>query len=149
MGYIEELRKRVGNDPVIFVRPSVVILNKEKEILMVKYQDGTWGIPGGLMELGESVEECAVREIKEEIGIEIKNLRLFGVFSGKELFTKLRNGDEYYNVVIGYVCNDFIGDILPDGIEVIEARFYKISELPDRTSPFIMNRINELEKFIK
>ncbi|MBU5439146.1 NUDIX domain-containing protein [Tissierella sp. MSJ-40] len=43
------------------------------------------------MELGESVEECIRREVKEEINIEIKSLQLFGVFSGKELFAKLRN----------------------------------------------------------
>ncbi|WP_454190934.1 NUDIX domain-containing protein [Paenibacillus sp. Marseille-Q7038] len=103
MGYVESLREIVGNTPLILVRPSILILNKTGEILLVRYQDNTWGVPGGLMELGESVEECAKREVEEEIGLQIKNLTLFGVFSGKELYTKLRNGHEYYNIIIGYI----------------------------------------------
>jgi ADP-ribose pyrophosphatase YjhB (NUDIX family) len=148
VGYIEDLRKLVGKNPVILVRPSVVIINRHKEILLVQYKDKSWGIPGGLMELGESVEECARREIKEEIGLEIKNLKLLEVFSGKELFTKLKNGDQYYNVIIGYICTDFEGELIPDGIEVFEAGFYKMTELPEGTNPMIMNKMKDFETYI-
>lgn len=143
MGYVESIRELVGNTPLILVRPSILIINQLGEILLVCHNDHTWGVPGGLMELGESVEECASREIKEEIGLEIKNLKLFGVFSGKELYTKLKNGHEYYNVVIGYICTEFEGDLKPDGIEVLDARFFKINELPEKTNPFIKNKIIE------
>ena len=69
MGYIETLRGMIGNAPVILVRPSILILNKAGEILLVRHNDDTWGVPGGFMELGESVEEAAVREVQEELGI--------------------------------------------------------------------------------
>lgn len=46
MGYIEELRELVGNRPLILVRPSVAIINKLEQILLVKYDDQSWGIPG-------------------------------------------------------------------------------------------------------
>ncbi|GAF06556.1 MutT/Nudix family protein [Paenibacillus pini JCM 16418] len=95
------------------------------------------------MELGESVEECAKREVEEEIGIKIKNLKLFGVFSGKELYTKLRNGHEYYNIIIGYISTDFEGELKPDGDEVVEARFYNLTALPERIDPFVKNKMNE------
>ncbi|WP_336762719.1 NUDIX domain-containing protein [Paenibacillus sp. USHLN196] len=143
MGYIETLRGLVGNTPVILVRPSILILNKTGEILLVRHMDDTWGVPGGFMELGESVEESAIREIKEEIGIEIKKLHLYGVFSGKELHTKLKNGHEYYNVVIGYICTEYEGELKPDGVEVLEAKFYKPTELPDRTDPYLKRKIQE------
>ncbi|GIP44623.1 DNA mismatch repair protein MutT [Paenibacillus sp. J45TS6] len=143
MGYVESLREIVGNTPLILVRPSILILNKTGEILLVRYQDNTWGVPGGLMELGESVEECAKREVKEEIGLQIKNLTLFGVFSGKELYTKLRNGHEYYNIIIGYICTDYEGEIKPDGAEVVEAKFYNLAALPERIDPFIKSKMSE------
>lgn len=126
------------------MRPSVAIVNSSGKILLVKYQDRAWGIPGGLMELGESVEECLRREVKEEINIELESLRLFGVFSGNELFTKLRNGHEYYNVIIGYICTNFSGEIKPDGDEVIEAKFFDITDLPEGTQPYIKNKLEEL-----
>ncbi|MNW48948.1 NADH pyrophosphatase [compost metagenome] len=144
MGYIEELRKLVGNQPLILVRPSVAVINKFGQILLVKYQDDSWGIPGGLMELGESVEDCLRREAKEELGIDLGALHLFGVFSGKALYTKLRNGHEYYNVIVGYICTDFKGDIKPDGEEVIEAKFYNLIEVPESTQPYIKEKLKEL-----
>jgi len=143
MGYIENIRSLIGNSPLILVRPSVLILNKQGELLLVRHNDDTWGVPGGLMELGESVEEAAAREVKEEIGITVKSLKLFGVFSGKELHTKLRNGHEYYNVVIGYICTDFEGEIQPDGTEVLEAAFFSVNSLPERTNPFIKAKIKD------
>ena len=143
MGYIEMLRSMVGNAPVILVRPSILILNKEGEILLVRHADDTWGVPGGFMELGESVEETAMREVQEEIGIEMKKLELYGVFSGKELYTKLRNGHAYYNVVIGYICTEFEGEPKPDGLEVLEAKFCNPTELPDKTDPNLKRKIQE------
>ncbi|QOS81562.1 NUDIX domain-containing protein [Paenibacillus sp. JNUCC31] len=143
MGYIESLREMVGNAPVILVRPSILILNKSGEILLVRHVDNTWGVPGGFMELGESVEESARREVREEIGIQIKKLVLYGVFSGKELYTKLRNGHEYYNVVIGYICTEFEGELQPDGVEVLEAKFYKPTELPENTDSYLKSKIEE------
>jgi 8-oxo-dGTP pyrophosphatase MutT (NUDIX family) len=144
VGYIEEIRKMIGNQPLILVRPSVAIINRIGEILLVKYQDGSWGIPGGLMELGESVEDCMRREAKEELDIELGALHLFGVFSGKELYTKLRNGHEYFNVIVGYICTDYKGDIKPDGEEVLEAKFYNLIEIPEHTQPYIKEKLKEL-----
>lgn len=149
MGYVEDLRKIVDNQPLILVRPSVAIVNDFGKILLVKYQDQSWGIPGGLMELGESVEECLRREVKEELNLELEALKLFGVFSGSELFTKLRNGHEYYNIIIGYICTNFKGEIKPDGEEVIEANFFNIADLPVGTQPYIKEKLKELGPKLK
>ncbi|WMT42773.1 NUDIX domain-containing protein [Paenibacillus sp. D2_2] len=144
MGYIEDLRMQIGNQPLILVRPSVAIINKFGQILLVKHEDNSWGIPGGLMELGESTEECIRREVKEEIGLDLGPLQLFDVFSGKELYTKLRNGHEYYNIIIGYICTEFEGKIMPDGVEVLEAGFYSLSEVPASTQPYIQEKLRQL-----
>lgn len=153
MGYIEDLRSMIGNYPLILVRPSVVLINKLGQILLVKYVDGNWGIPGGLMELGESVEASAKREVKEELDIDLGKLHLLGVFSGEELYTKLSNGHEYYNVIVGYICRDYTGDIKPDGKEVLEAKFYNLMEVPENTQPYIKQKLKELgpelEKLLK
>ena len=144
VGYIEDLREIVGNRALILVRPSVAIINKVGQILLVKYEDQSWGIPGGLMELGESTEECLRREVKEEINLDIKSLQLFGVFSGNELFTRLRNGHEYYNIIIGYICTDFEGEMKPDGHEVLEGQYFNLNEVPESTNPYIKEKLNQM-----
>ncbi|MEK5166386.1 NUDIX domain-containing protein [Paenibacillus sp. FSL R5-0527] len=119
----------------------------------MKYQDHSWGIPGGLIELGESVEECLRREIKKEIGLDLGSIQLFGVFSGDELYTKLRNGHEYFNVVVAYICTEFNGEIKPDGEEVLEADFFHLFDLPESTQSYFKEKIQELgpglEQFLK
>lgn len=44
------------------------------------------GVPGGLMELGETAEETAIRDAYEETGLRVINMRLFGVYSGPDQY---------------------------------------------------------------
>ena len=69
---------------VIVIKGNKVLLGKRKNA----HGEGSWCFPGGHLEFNESVEECAVREVREEIGIEIKNLRL-GPFTN-DVFKKER-----------------------------------------------------------
>lgn len=84
MDYCEEIRKMIGNTPLIVVRPSVAIMNEKGEILLNRYTGGTQGIPGGILQLNESVEECIKRNAQEDLGVTLNTLLLFGVYSGKE-----------------------------------------------------------------
>ncbi|MEH7255323.1 NUDIX domain-containing protein, partial [Neobacillus niacini] len=102
MDYCEEIREMIGNAPLIVVRPSVAILNNKGEILLSRYSGADWGIPGGILQLRESVEECIKRNVKEDLGLMINSLQLFGVYSGMELNTMPKDGeDEYHTVAIG------------------------------------------------
>lgn len=62
---------------------GVYILNEKSEVLLLhrrgNHGAGTWSAPGGHLEYGESFEECAIREAREEAGIEISNLDFIGV----------------------------------------------------------------------
>ncbi|WP_079508629.1 NUDIX hydrolase [Mesobacillus jeotgali] len=144
MGYIEDLRKDIGHQPVILVGVAVAVINEAGEVLLQKRHDGQWGGPGGFMELGESTEEAGRREVLEEIGLQIGKLELVGVFSGKEHFVKLPNGDEFYSVTVAYLSKDIIGWTLKaDGIETAEARFFHVNDLPEKLNPMIKNLITQ------
>ena len=144
MSYIEDLRKIVGNTPLILVGVAVAVLNENGEILLQKRIDGRWGVPGGFIELGESTEEAGRREVVEETGLEIGKLDLVGVISGKEHFVKLPNGDEFYPVTIAYVSKEITGGSLKaDGRETTDAKFFKVNELPEGLNPLIKNLIRQ------
>ena len=144
MGYIEELRAVVGNQPLILVGVAVAVLNEKGEILLQKRNDGLWGVPGGFMELGESTEEAGRREVLEETGLEIGKLDLVGVFSGKQHFVKLPNGDEFYPVTIAYIAKEIVSGVLQaDGQETTEAKFFNLNELPEQLNPLIKNMIQQ------
>ncbi|RSD28793.1 NUDIX hydrolase [Mesobacillus subterraneus] len=142
MGYIEDLRKVVGNQPLILVGVAVAVINEQGDILLQKRMDGQWGVPGGFIELGESTEEAGRREVLEETGLEIGKLDLVGVFSGKQHYVKLKNGDEFFPVTVAYITKEIIGgELRADGVETTEARFFSVQELPDRLNPIIKNLI--------
>ncbi|WP_347342956.1 NUDIX domain-containing protein [Lysinibacillus pakistanensis] len=63
------LRQYVGHQPIILPGSAVIILNNANEVLLQKRYEGGWGLPGGLMELGESLEDTAKREVFEETGL--------------------------------------------------------------------------------
>lgn len=64
MGYIKNLRKLVGTKPLIMVGACVILINNENEILLqLRTDNNCWGLPGGSMEIGESLIEVAKREV--------------------------------------------------------------------------------------
>ncbi len=145
MGYCEEIREMIGNSPLIFVRPSVAIINNKGEILLSRNVGGTWTIPGGTLQLNESVEECITRIVLEDIGIKIIKVKLFGVYSGKELINRVEeSGAEYHPVAIGYLCNEYEGEVTPNRNKGIEARFFRLNQLPEEIESFIKNKLVEI-----
>ena len=133
MGYIEDLRAIIGHRCVILNGSIVFILNAAGEVLMQQraYPHGKWGLPGGLMELGESTEETARREILEETGLSLGALTLFGVYSGKGYLCKAENGDEFYVVTTVYSTTDYIGEAAVCDNESLAFEWFALDKLPD------------------
>ncbi|MEH7380620.1 NUDIX domain-containing protein [Bacillus sp. JJ1533] len=130
MGYIEDLRALVGTRPLILTGVTVLVIDQHFRFLMVQ-SDNKWKLPGGFIEIGETAEETCRRELLEETGITIGTLQLIGVFSGKDYYTKLPNGDEYYPINLAFVTEDILsGDLKPDDIEIQKAQFLEWSAFP-------------------
>ncbi|MBO9129735.1 NUDIX domain-containing protein [Bacillus sp. 165] len=133
MGYVEELRKIVGHRPLILVGSVVLVLDEQERVLLQQRREphGKWGLLGGLMELGESPEETAQREVLEESGLQVKNLSLINVYSGKNYFVKLANGDEFQTVTMAYYTKQYEGTPVINKNEALDLQFFSVTELPD------------------
>ena len=130
MGYIEELRKVVGTRPLILVGSAIIILNDNQEVLL-QYRSDTydWGVPGGAMELGETTEETARRELFEETGLQAKIMQFLGVLSGKEVYFRYPNGDEIFNVIHLYQGHHVGGELRLDH-EGLKLQYFPVDKLP-------------------
>lgn len=135
--YIMDLRQFVGHRPLLQCAGSVIIENDKGEILLGKRTDNhLWGYAGGSIELDETVEECAKRELYEEMGLGVRHMDFFMVNSGPEAHYIYPNGDEVYNVEIIYLCRDYAGEIRRQPEEIEDLRFFPVSEISlDMISP--------------
>lgn len=136
MGYISELRKLIGSRPIIMVGANVLVANEENQLLLqLRTDNNCWGLPGGSMEPGESLEDTAKRELYEETNLIANELSFFNVYSGKEFYYRYPHGDEVYNVVATFICKNYKGELTAEKNEVSSLRFFLIDDLPSNISP--------------
>lgn len=131
MDYIQFLRSKVGHEKVLMPSTSVCIYNEKGELLLQKRADNEkWGLPGGYMELGESISDTAVREVFEEMGYQIDQaaLEVKGIFSSFD--TYYPNGDAVQTVCILFQC-PYDGSRLNMSDEVLDLQFFNYEELPE------------------
>jgi 8-oxo-dGTP pyrophosphatase MutT (NUDIX family) len=147
MNYIMGLRKSIGSEPIIMVAAGVLILDKDNRVLLQERSDNlSWGFIGGALELGEELETAAKREAKEEAGIDITELELFNIYSGKALYNKYPNGDEVYIVSALYRVLKYEGTLTPDNDETLSLKFFELDNLPEKINPpdiYVLKDIRE------
>lgn len=131
MNYVQELRALVGHTPLILVSAGVLLFDDVGRVLLQRRtDDGLWSIPGGAMEPGESLEDTARREVREEVGVEVGELTLVCVYSGSEYFHRYPNGDEMYNVGAVYAARGMCGTPTSAAAETSELAFFDLAALP-------------------
>lgn len=136
MSYIGDIRKYIGHDLVMTVGCGILITNDAGKVLLQKRSDtGDWCIPGGALEPFETYEEAAIREVREEVGIIAKNLKLFGIYSGEDRRIQYPNDDVVYSLSVIFTTNEYDGVISDQDSEVLEHRFFGRDEIPDNLFP--------------
>ena len=87
------------------------------------------------MELGESFEDTARREVFEETGLNVGKLTLLGLHSGKSTFYEYPNGHQVYDATAVFTTSEVTGRIQADGSEGLDVNFFNLRELPQNISP--------------
>lgn len=113
---------------------GVYILNRENEVLLLhrrgNHGAGTWSAPGGHLEYGESFEECAEREAKEEAGIEVSDLEFIGVRN--DIFQEERK----HSVTLSMRTKQYLGEPKIMEPEVFDdIRWFPLDALPKPLFP--------------
>lgn len=128
--YIKWIRSKVGHERVILNFAGGCVYNDKGEILLQRRVDfNKWGLPGGAMELGETAEETAIREVMEETGLEVKVKKLIGVYSGYP--AEYPNGDKTQSIVTAFEMEITGGELKINDNESLELKFFPIDEIPE------------------
>lgn len=112
---------------------AAIMINEARDevLLVLRKVDpraGYWDLPGGFVDIGESLERSLVREIKEEIGITIDNYEYFRSYFDKYQYQKI-NYHTLSAIFIVKINLDHVEEFISDG-EIADIRFFKISEIP-------------------
>lgn len=107
---------------------SAIVESKDRNSLLFierKYPPHGWSFPGGMMELGETIEECTIRETKEETGLDIEILGMINVMSEPRY-------DPRWHVVIIHLLAKEIGSTTPKGSDdALDAQWFNWKTLPE------------------
>ncbi|HWR25373.1 MAG TPA: NAD(+) diphosphatase [Methanosarcina sp.] len=120
------------------ISPAVIVLIKKgHEILLARaphFPSGVYSLVAGFVEPGETAEEALIREVKEEVGIEVKNIRYFGTQAWP--FPN--------SLMIGFTAEYSSGALKPDGLEIEDAQWFS----PDKNLPVLPGKISISRKLI-
>ena len=134
MSYIGDLRELVGNRPLLTAGATVIVIKDNRILLNLRADTKTWGIPGGAIELGETIEETARRELFEETGLKAEKFTLLNVFSGNDFYFEYPNGDKLYSVIALFKAENVSGGLTINDDESIELAYFGLDEMPELES---------------
>ncbi|MGB1249608.1 MAG: NUDIX domain-containing protein [Candidatus Promineifilaceae bacterium] len=131
MDYMRWIRPKIGHTKIFMAASGVVVYNDQGHILLQKRTDfDEWGIPGGALDLGESLSECAVREVLEETGLQVAINDLVGVYSEPKYDVLYPNGDETQQFTMIVTAHVVGGQLAPDLVETSELWWCPPEQLP-------------------
>jgi NAD+ diphosphatase len=99
------------------------LVTRGRELLLAKALNsvtGMYSALAGFVEPGESLEDCVHREVAEEVGLQVKNLRYYGS----------QSWPFPHSLMVAYTAEWAAGDIVPQADEIADARWFTLDELP-------------------
>ena len=127
MDYIHSLRPLIGHRKIILNCAGVLILRDHQILLQRRSDNGAWGLIGGLVEMNETYEQAAIREAKEETGLDIRLRSLLGIYPNHNMVWS--NGDQAHVISAIFTADILKGEPRIDE-ESLELRFFPEDDIP-------------------
>ena len=126
--------------------PSVTAAVRDNEgrlLLIHKIDNGFWALPGGAMDLGESIRDAAVREVGEETGVEVEVTGLVGIYTDPGHVMAYDDGEVRQEFSVCFHARYVSGEPLEDGTETKAARWVEPADVAELSiHPTMRRRID-------
>ena len=126
--YIHDLRRITGPRKIILNCAGALIIRDGGILFQRRTDNGRWGLIGGLLEMNETYEQAALREIREERGLEVRLDSFLGIFHNHNMVWS--NGDAAHVISAMYTASVVSGEPRVDE-ESYELRFFGKDEFPE------------------
>lgn len=134
--HLAKIRSLVGNRLLCLPSVTGIIKNTDGDILMVRNSGSTqWTTPGGMIEPDDRPAESIVRELNEELNIDVKVKSLLGVFGGPEYRMLYPNGDEVVYTTAVFECEIINGTPLVDMDELEACQYVSKASMVELEAP--------------
>jgi ADP-ribose pyrophosphatase YjhB (NUDIX family) len=147
--YQGQLRALAGDDrPLLFVGARCVVVDADDRVLLVRRTDnGEWALPAGAMELGESIGECAARELLEETGLVATSLEPFAFYSGARFTGRNMYGHIYQVFSTAFRVTSWTGEVNRVTDETTDAAFFPFGSFPDGLARSVAETVDDFVEF--
>jgi ADP-ribose pyrophosphatase YjhB (NUDIX family) len=108
---------------------SAIVADEEGSLLLHRRSDNKrWALPGGTMDIGETIAQCAEREVQEETGLTVKAYRIVGIYSDPDHVFAYSDGEVRQEFSVCFACRVLAGEIAKSD-ESLEVKFWPVDEL--------------------
>jgi 8-oxo-dGTP pyrophosphatase MutT (NUDIX family) len=149
--FYRRIRERLGSSLLLIPAVAALVRDREGRVLVHQRPDGSWSLPAGAVEPGETPARAIAREVREETGLVVRAERIAGVVGGLPCRVRYQNGDEVEFAVTVFDCSVVGGELLQTGEETVALAYVSASELPSRLAfpypPSIFARTGEAAFF--
>jgi 8-oxo-dGTP pyrophosphatase MutT (NUDIX family) len=146
--YLGRLRAITGSEPVLMtIGARAVIRDPDGRILLIQRNDnGYWALPAGTMELGQTLRDCAIREVYEETGLTAHAVTPSALYSGERLHTNMF-GATYQHVSLAVRVDSWSGDLVRITDETLDAGFFAPGAMPADLAGSVPVALDHLARF--
>jgi ADP-ribose pyrophosphatase YjhB (NUDIX family) len=115
----------------LVVGSSAVVADDRERILLQRRSDsGNWALPGGAMDIGETLAQSAIREVREETGFDVRIERIIGIYSNPGHVFAYDDGEVRQEFSVCLACT-IVGGTLQVSSESTAVDFFPVADLPD------------------
>jgi ADP-ribose pyrophosphatase YjhB (NUDIX family) len=147
--YFGKLRALAGDDrSLISCGARCVLRDEDGRVLLIRRSDdGTWALPAGMMELGESLRDCAVREVFEETGLAVRSVTPFAIYTRLPSAGPDMYGHTNQHITLAVRVDAWEGSLLQSTDETTDAGWFAPTALPEPLREAVRRSITDLAAF--
>lgn len=137
------------HEKLLLPSAAAAVVHDGRVLLVMHRTLGTWHLPGGFQDLGESIRQTAERELREETGLELRSGPLVSVLTSPEWDVHYPNGDAVQSFELSFLMSGYVPGMqcISDEREIVACDWFSLDRLPEELAPCCRRKCQDLKAF--